>query len=63
MYTMYTMYTMYAMYTMYTMYTIYTMYRTPSDIDFNALFNHGYHPIQPLRTNTLITRAPGGPQT
>ena len=38
--------------------------RTPFDISSNALFNHGYHPIQPLQNvrfiNMVITRATNG---
>ena len=42
--------------------------RIPCHIGCNALFNHGYHPIQPLHkiyvsAHMFITRAPRGPQT
>ena len=29
-------------------------WRTPSDIVFDALFNHGYHPIQPLNKYVFL---------
>ena len=45
--------------------------RTPSDIVFDSLFNHGYHPIQPSHkyiyiyvfSIILITRSTRGPPT
>ena len=37
--------------------------RTPFDIVFNAFFNHGYHPNQPLRKYMFLQICSRGPQT